>query len=444
MTELGRWIDKKLEESDRTRDDLAEVMGIDVGTLDEIISGSIKRPPDARLEALAEFFGVSADVVKALISGKRLDEGAEVRSGDGQPNSGGWDALGHATTDRPLTSLACIAPSANAPGLRENLIVPVGRVESMNGAFTFNRESAELVLAAFRKHGTAIPIDIAHESLENRRAKAAGWIETLFFDPARGLLGLISWTAATREMLHADEMRYLSPVVVVRKSDGVVVKLESAAVTNKPAIPRMQKLAASRDASSLELQPNEQGNSSLENDPAVIIGQISALLGLEVADGDLGGAIRAILAKIKTMVSGPTAMSAEATENAALQRNLVELQTKLAERDADDLLRPFIRSAKINPRDDVDVAFCRKLAIADPDMFAHQMRIRKPFLELGRTEAPDAPTHHRSAMIANARREFQGDPSISRMTSEKAFCNLKLNEAGQGALTTDEAKLIGA
>ena len=132
---------------------------------------------------------------------------------------------------------------------RSVLIAPWGEVRSASGTFVVDDESTRLVIEAFAAQGTDIPIDYEHQSLggafasPSGQAPAAGWIRGLRAvrpeeagDGEAGLFADVEWTPPAREKLAAREYRYLSPVVLVRKSDRRVVALHSAALTNKPAI----------------------------------------------------------------------------------------------------------------------------------------------------------------------------------------------------------------
>jgi len=128
------------------------------------------------------------------------------------------------------------------------LIAPWGEVASANGTFVLDESAGEAVLATFHEHGTDIPVDYEHQSLggayasPSGQAPAAGWIRGLLVcrpgeDDEPGLYADVDWTLGGRERLAAREYRYLSPVVIVRKSDRRVQALHSVALTNTPAEP---------------------------------------------------------------------------------------------------------------------------------------------------------------------------------------------------------------
>ena len=125
---------------------------------------------------------------------------------------------------------------------RRVLLAPWGKVESTNGSFVLDDDSARLAIQAFEEHGTDVPIDYEHQTLggtfssPSGTAPAAGWIKRLLAESGVGLLAEIEWTDHAKKMLAAKEYRYLSPVAIIRKSDRKLVGIHSAALTNKPAI----------------------------------------------------------------------------------------------------------------------------------------------------------------------------------------------------------------
>ncbi|HWL94461.1 MAG TPA: phage protease [Phycisphaerae bacterium] len=164
---------------------------------------------------------------------------------------------------RPLSD-AAVARIADARAAKEKapvphrvMIVPWGEVQSSAGAFMFDDDAAAETLAAFAAHGTDLPVDYEHQTLggefssPNGQAPAAGWITGLVpvspeqagsqdMPAQAGLWANVTWTDDGSERLANREYRYLSPVALVRKTDGRLVGLHSAALTNKPAIVGMR------------------------------------------------------------------------------------------------------------------------------------------------------------------------------------------------------------
>lgn len=122
------------------------------------------------------------------------------------------------------------------------LIVPWGQVRSKTGDFIFDAESARLIRQEIAKQGVELAVDYEHQTLGGNysspdgKAPAAGWIKRLEVEEGVGLWAFVQWTPPAARALSVREYRYLSPVVLVRKSDGKVVGLHSVALTNTPAI----------------------------------------------------------------------------------------------------------------------------------------------------------------------------------------------------------------
>ena len=121
-------------------------------------------------------------------------------------------------TDSPLELIECKL-SAVLDGLREIKVCPAGEVKSKSGTFVLDADAAGLIVAEFENHETELPVDYGHQTLGGEYsapdgiARAAGWLSKLWFsEEGGGLRALVRWTDKAREMIRADELRYLSPV----------------------------------------------------------------------------------------------------------------------------------------------------------------------------------------------------------------------------------------
>ncbi len=179
---------------------------------------------------------------------------------------------------RPLVLSSNEVP-AEAPS--RILLTPWGVVESKNGPFTVDDESAALILEAFAQHGTSLPIDYEHQTLGGEfaspdgTAPAAGWISKIEIESGVGIFAEVEWTPRARQMLESREYRFLSPVAFLRGDDEKVVAIHSAALTNKPAIVGMPPLvnseqlaAANTRIAQLEADANETEVQTLVNSAA--------------------------------------------------------------------------------------------------------------------------------------------------------------------------------
>lgn len=121
-------------------------------------------------------------------------------------------------------------------------VLPFGDVHSENGNFLVDEESVREVLRDFEARDNDLVIDYEHQTLTGQEAPAAGWVKGLEDRGADGIWARVEWTPRARRYLENFEYRYLSPVVLVRRSDGRAVRLHSLALTNAPAIDGMVPL----------------------------------------------------------------------------------------------------------------------------------------------------------------------------------------------------------
>lgn len=125
-------------------------------------------------------------------------------------------------------------------------ILPTGRVNSERGKFLVDEEAFLLMKTEMQRRGIDIVIDYEHQTLRDVQAPAAGWVKGLTYTP-EAITAKVEWTPKAQEYLKNKEYRYISPVVLVRKTDGRAVALHSLALTNTPAINGMFAIANSVD-----------------------------------------------------------------------------------------------------------------------------------------------------------------------------------------------------
>lgn len=149
--------------------------------------------------------------------------------------------------------------AAASQPVAEFLLIPFGRVAVERAAsgedFEFTRAHAESAQRWFASLGRKLAIDYEHQSFDrfNTRSDglrpAAGWIGGL---EARddGLWATdVTWTERAAALLRAGEYRYFSPVIYwTDEACSDVAALGPVALTNDPAMRRVQPLAARRGA----------------------------------------------------------------------------------------------------------------------------------------------------------------------------------------------------
>ena len=279
------------------------------------------------------------------------------------------------------------------------LIAPWGQVESTNGSFVLDDESAQRAVEAFEAHGTDLPIDYEHQTLggtyasPNGRAPAAGWIKRLVVEAGVGLLAEIEWTADAKAMVAAKEYRYLSPVAIIRKTDRKLVAIHSAALTNKPAIVGMK--------------------------PIINADRV----GCE-ADAFDGEPLAVLMAELNL----PRETSTHEILVAAGQR-LANLQRQSKQRYIDEKIREAMRSGKLV---EAQRMWAEALVAREEDLFDQWLHSAPVIVQPGITTAPalgngSAVRSHSRA--AQARAEFRANPILAGITSEEAFVADALREA---------------
>lgn len=284
------------------------------------------------------------------------------------------------------------------------LIVPWGRVVSANGSFVMDDAAGRAVLEAFRRHGTDVPVDYEHQSLggpyasPSGQAPAAGWIRGL--DAVRpggasepGLYADVEWTESARARLAAREYRYLSPVVIVRKSDRRVLALHSVALTNKPAIVGMKPIV-NREEIMTETTMDEA------------VEQLRLRLDLP-AESDLTAVLLAASDRVES------------------------LEAESARRAAHERVENALRAGKLTG---AQQEWAMSLAMKDPAGFDEWLASAPTVVAVGRTEPPDGNVatggRNRSAVIASARAAYRNEPGLALLTSEEAWIEEALREAG--------------
>lgn len=132
-----------------------------------------------------------------------------------------------------LETLSLLLDLADAPG--HIMILPLGHVSSEKGDFIVDEESFQMIQGNMQRRAVDIVVDYEHQTLTNSQAPASGWIKGLELKND-GIYAAVEWTNRAKDYLRNKEYRYLSPVVLVRKSDRKVSQLHSIALTNTPAI----------------------------------------------------------------------------------------------------------------------------------------------------------------------------------------------------------------
>lgn len=135
---------------------------------------------------------------------------------------------------------------------KEIQLLPYGNVETNKGDFLVDEHAINEIMNSFSQKANETVVDYEHQTLSDIVAPAAGWIKELVNKGKDGLWAKVEWTPKAAEYIRNKEYKYLSPVILVRKSDKRPISLHSAGITNKPAIDGMFPLAAKDTLNNLE------------------------------------------------------------------------------------------------------------------------------------------------------------------------------------------------
>jgi phage I-like protein len=228
-----------------------------------------------------------------------------------------------------LTLEARAIGEQEAPG--RILVVPWGRVETAAGDFLVDEEAVGATIAAFRAHGTDVPVDYEHQTLGGEwsspsgLAPAAGWVTALRAvspeeateEMPAGLWAEVEWTPEAAERLRGRQYRYLSPVALVRKVDRRLVGLHSVALTNKPAIAGMRPVVGSEGSvadteAGLDGLRRLLGLGAESEEAAVLVAAAGRIRELEESEASRQAARRVSGAMAAGKLTGPQRAWAEA------------------------------------------------------------------------------------------------------------------------------------
>jgi len=323
------------------------------------------------------------------------------------------------------------------------LLVPWGNVESSQGHFLVDQEAADLVVAAFSERRVDIPIDYEHGTLGGEyaapdgTAPAAAWIKSIEVVPGEGLFGTVEWTQRGRNLVVAKEYRYLSPVVQVRKSDGRVVELHSAAMTNKPAIVGMRAIANKADESPLVAE-NRMLRASLK---AFHFEDAKRAFFPRQADGATpGNATRTIAAS-----SGQSARYAPSPEEQ--RKDIIAASAAKYAREADGKLVLCSQVSWINQAlresgaPTLTANEVRDLGLREEPPASNKKPAFTRSVNAARAMVENLPlAEQRPAIIRDANAKFYADETIRRACSNRAWVDNSLREAGMQPMTETELR----
>jgi phage I-like protein len=266
-------------------------------------------------------------------------------------------------------------------------LLPEGKIEINNDEPVYlDEESAQGIIAYFKKRGKDMLIDYEHQTLTDQQAPAAGWGKSLVWKGKDGLwVDMREWTKKAAEYLNNKEYRYHSPVMVVRANDRKVIKIINIALTNEPKINNLRPIVAKLQ---IDAQTNDKEGLEMK--------KLRELLGLaaDAAEEKVAEAVEVLVNKLKVFETAAPVIAckevldalgakAEAGKEEVIQivaslkapgdiakqlsLKVAELTKELAGMKQDGLVTLALKEGKTSP-EELD-AWGRDLALKNPESF---------------------------------------------------------------------------
>jgi len=240
------------------------------------------------------------------------------------------------------------------------------------------------------------------------------------------------------------------------------VELHSVGLTNKPAIPAMEALAASdrlqEQEMEYEIMPQDEGEQGQSGGTAnALLAQLATMLEVS-ADASASNMLRAIIRKVQELLGKPA--ETEDAEVASSVRELLGLEAdagksevllamRLSEstelqsmreaeavRLAEAQVDRYVEQNKLNPNDKPAMEAAHSLARENPERLDALMANAPPYVMPGRTIPPTS----RQRLIMQAERAYRNDAAMQKTCDARAAIGLALREAGMEGLSEDEAR----
>jgi phage I-like protein len=227
-------------------------------------------------------------------------------------------------------------------------LVPAGSFSGKDGRGPYVLKDAQAVIAASMRHGS-IPFDENHStetaSIVGGAAPARGWIDQM---QARsdGIWGHVEWTDTGKALMTDKSYRWLSPVLLLSKTDGkTIVAISSVGLTNNPnLIFDLKAMQAALAAGGASAQTTTGGLAAQPAEGQMEKKAICTVLGIPetTEDGAVLVALQTAQAELQTVRTENTRLKGEVetiktthvpvSEVTALQTrlNTIETDTKQA------------------------------------------------------------------------------------------------------------------
>lgn len=290
-------------------------------------------------------------------------------------------------------------------------LLKLGEIKSQKGDFIVDEESFQRIRNTFKDRGIDIVIDYEHQTLEDVQAPAGGWIKDIILQDG-AIAAKVEWTPKAEEYLKNKEYRYLSPVVLVRKSDNKAVVLHSVALTNTPAIDGMFAIV-----NSINIDEFEGGNDMDLKKLAALLGlsedatEEQIMQAIQMAVGELGklqeqlkkkdgseGETEVVANKVIMGLLGldnekakteDVAAAIVALKNPANYVPVTEfnkLKERLDKKDSDEVVTKALKAGKISA---AQKEWAEEYALKDPEGFKRFVEKAPQTVPMGEIELDD-------------------------------------------------------
>ena len=260
-------------------------------------------------------------------------------------------------------------------------------------------------------------IDYEHQTLylekNGQGNPAAGWIKQVEYRPNEGLFAEVAWTDKAASQIKAGEYRYISPLFIP-DSNGRVVQVLNAALTNRPALHNLAEAFALsqqfKQFNQPEGQPMLKLLQQLFDAPNATEAEITEkLTALSAVKGDTKVALSAVYDELKTQTAQAVALSAQVanpdptkfvalSQMQAVQTELNALKAQHAKEKADSLITQALSDGRLLP---AQKAWAENLAQTNFVALSDYLATVTPNAALsGGMQAKDAPTENVVALSA--------------------------------------------
>lgn len=291
-----------------------------------------------------------------------------------------------------------------------------GRAEGAGGWYVDDSNGYALA-DSINAQDIDLMIDYEHQTLylekNGQGNPAAGWIKQVEYRPNEGLFAEVAWTDKAASQIKAGEYRYISPLFIP-DSNGRVVQVLNAALTNRPALHNLAEAFALsqqfKQFNQPEGQPMLKLLQQLFDAPNATEAEITEkLTALSAVKGDTKVALSAVYDELKTQTAQAVALSAQVanpdptkfvalSQMQAVQTELNALKAQHAKEKADSLITQALSDGRLLP---AQKAWAENLAQTNFVALSDYLATVTPNAALsGGMQAKDAPTENVVALSA--------------------------------------------